>query len=496
MGLTASLAGCTDLDIAPINVLGEQDIFGSNAGVLSNVARIYSRLPIEDFKYYYPSGFNFSGTLYKQMAALTGEAVGRDTQGADNEGFYYWDEAYAQIRDINTLLEKIPAYSAALGEAETQTYLAEARFCRAFTYYALAKRYGGVPLISAPIDYPASVDMEGTKVFRASEEQVWDFIASDLDYAIGNLPENSPAKGRVNKYVAAAFKSRAMLHAGSIAKYNTISEVQDQNGTQVRVVGVPAERAEGYFKSAYDAAELVVASQKYALYKGQWVEGDLEAQARNFRNLFLTETNENIFVKYYDQTNSTHNYDESVQPNQTKTGGNDSEVSPTMDFIEMFDGIAKDDQGRFKNIDDNGHYYLYDSPLDAFANAEPRLRGTIILPMDTYRGRVIEIRRGVWTGNASGGISPLASEGNTGNVADIPEPNLVLASALGSNPEVDLEPGDPKGTKMRAAGVNGPVSNWDFGNIGGTYLAKYLLESGPTTGSNSTQSWHARQAKS
>lgn len=489
MGLTASLAGCTDLDIAPINVLGEQDIFGSNAGVLSNVARIYSRLPIEDFKYYYPSGFNFSGTLYKQMAALTGEAVGRDTQGADNEGFYYWDEAYAQIRDINTLLEKVPAYSAALGDAETKTYLAEARFCRAFTYYALAKRYGGVPLISAPIDYPASVDMEGTKMFRASEEQVWDFIASDLDYAIDNLPENSPAKGRVNKYVAAAFKSRAMLHAGSIAKYNTISEVQDQNGTQVRVVGVPAERAEGYFKSAYDAAELVVASQKYALYKGQWVEGDIEAQARNFRNLFLTETNENIFVKYYDQTNSTHNYDESVQPNQTKTGGNDSEVSPTMDFIEMFDGIAKDDQGRFKNIDDNGHYYLYDSPLDAFANAEPRLRGTIILPMDTYRGRVIEIRRGIWTGDASGGINPLASEGNTGNVADIPEPNLVLASALGSNPEVDLEPGDPNGTRMRAAGVNGPVSNWDFGNIGGTYLAKYLLESGPTTGSNSTQSW-------
>jgi hypothetical protein len=42
---------------------------------------------------------------------------------------------------------------------------------------------------------------------------------------------------------------------------------------------------------------------------------------------------------------------------------------------------------------------------------------------------------------------------------------------------------------MKAAGVNGPVSNWDFGNTGGIYLAKYLAETGVTTGGNSTQSW-------
>ncbi len=491
--LTITFSACTDLDIAPINVLGEEDIFGSNEGVMSNVARIYSRLPIEDFKYYYAStsssGFNYSGTHFKQMAALTGEAVGRDTQGADNEMFRYWDEAYSEIRDINMLLEKLPAHSSALGETETKTYLAEAHFCRAFTYFALAKRYGGVPLVTTTIDYPGSVDIEGTRLFRASEEAIWDFIASDLDDAIANLPETSPMKGRVNKYVAAAFKSRAMLFAGSIAKYNTINDVQDQNGTSVRVCGIPAARANDYFKAAYDAAKLVVESNKYALYKGLWAAGDLVAQTKNFRALFLNETTENIFVKYYDQTNSTHNYDESVQPNQTKTGGNDSEVNPTVDFVEMFDGIAKDEEGHFKNIDENGHYNLFDSPLDAFANAEPRLRGTVIFPMDTYRGKVIEIRRGIWTGDASGGIPSLANEGDIGNVADLNDPNLHLASSLSSNPVVNLEPGDPHGATMKSAGANGPVSNWDFGNIGGIYLAKYLAESGVTTGSNSTQSW-------
>lgn len=489
IGLSVAVSACTEMDIQPINIVSESDIFSSNEGVMSNMARIYSRLPIEDFKYHYPTGFNYNGTQYKQMGCLTGEAVGRDTQGADNEGFSYWDEAYSEIRDINMLLEKLPQYSASLKASDVKTYLAEAHFARAYTYFALAKRFGGVPMVNKVIDYPASVDMQGTRLFRASEEAIWDSIATDLDYAIRDLPETSPAKGRVNKYVAASFKSRAMLYAGSIAKYNTINEVQDQNGKSVRICGVPSARAIDYFKASYDAAKLVVASNKYSLYKGLWKANDPVAQYNNFKNIFLTETSENIFVKYYDALNSTHDYDESVQPNQTKTGGNDSEINPSMDFIEMFDGISKNADGHFKNIDDNGKYVLFNSPLSAFANAEPRLRATVILPMDTYRNQIIEIRRGIWTGSASNGISPLANEGDIGNCNQLTDPNLKLAVSLGSNPVIPLKAGDPNGTSMKSAGANGPVSNWDFGNVGGIYLRKYLAESGTTNGYNSTQSW-------
>lgn len=489
IGLSAIISSCVNMDIPPINILSESDIFSSNEGITSNLARIYSRLPIEDFKYYYPSGFNSNATQYKQMCCLTGEAVGRDTQGADNEGFSYWDEPYSEIRDINMLLEKVPQYSSSLKAADVKVYLAEGHFARAYTYFALVKRFGGVPMVNKVVDYPASVDMAGTRFFRASEEAIWDSIAADLDYAIRDLPETSPAKGRINKYVAAAFKSRAMLYAGSIAKYNTVNEVQDQNGKQVRICGVPAARATDYFKAAYDAAKLVVSSNKYSLYKGLWKANDPVAQYNNFKNIFLTETSENIFVKYFDALNSTHDYDESVQPNQTKTGGNDSEVNPSMDFIEMFDGIAKNANGRFKNIDDNGKYILFNSPLSAFANAEPRLRATVLFPMDTYRNQVIEIRRGIWTGSAANGISPLANEGDIGNCDQLTDPNLKLAVSLGSNPVIALKAGDPNGTSMKAAGVNGPASTWDFGNVGGIYLRKYLAESGTTNGFVSTQAW-------
>ena len=57
----------------------------------------------------------------------------------------------------------------------------------AYTYFALVKRYGGVPIVNTVIDYPATVSIPETQLFRDSEEAVWDFISSDLDYAIAHL---------------------------------------------------------------------------------------------------------------------------------------------------------------------------------------------------------------------------------------------------------------------------------------------------------------------
>tara|TARA_R110002050_G_scaffold274283_2_gene418653 strand:+ start:5131 stop:7065 length:1935 start_codon:yes stop_codon:yes gene_type:complete len=485
LGISIFISSCTDLDIPPKNILGEDDIFSSIEGVESNLARIYSRLPIEDFKYSHRFGFNVGWAGYWPRVCATGQAIGRDMSPQYTyEEFRYWDDAYAGIRDINMLIEKLPDYSVSLGEEEVQKILGEAHFARAYTYYALVKRYGGVPLVNAVIDYPASVDLEGTQLYRDSEEAIWDFIASDLDYAIEQMSENS-AIGRANKYVAAAFKSRAMLYAGCIAKYNTISKEYNS----ARICGIPANRANDYFKAAFDAAKIVTESGKFELFKGLWQANDPVAQYENFKYLFMNETSENIFVKYYDIANNKHDYDHHSQPHQTKTGGNDSEINPTLDFVEMFDGIAKDENGNIKNIDDEGNYYLFDSPLDAFANAEPRLRATVILPMDVFRNQVIDIRRGIWTGDASGGIPALAKEGDIGNYNQMNDPNLILAPGLGDNPVVELNPGDPNGPTMKAAGKNGPVSNWDFGNISGFYVRKYMRESGTTDGFNSTQSW-------
>jgi len=72
-----SLSSCLDLDVAPMNIVQDKDIFTSENGVLSYMARIYSQLPVEDFRYSGARGFNHFWII-DPVPMLTGEAIGRD----------------------------------------------------------------------------------------------------------------------------------------------------------------------------------------------------------------------------------------------------------------------------------------------------------------------------------------------------------------------------------------------------------------------------------
>lgn len=248
-----AFAACTDLDIPPKNIFNEKDIFGNVEGATSYLARLYGVLPMEDFRYSFEHGFGYSGAMYRQMCCATGEAVGRDTQGFFAEpGSNMWDAAYKTIREINLLIEGLPKYKSGFSDSDYNTVLGEAYFIRAYVYFAMVKRLGGVPKIDYVIDYPANATLEDTWTPRASEEECWDFIGQDLDLAIAGLPDKNDS-GRATRYAAAALKSRAMLYAGSIAKYNTVSE--EYLGK--RICGIPAERAVDYFEAAYKASKIV-----------------------------------------------------------------------------------------------------------------------------------------------------------------------------------------------------------------------------------------------
>mgnify|MGYP006965558250 FL=1 len=80
-----SLTSCVDLDIPPMNIVGDNDIFGSTAGVTSYMARLYSTLPVEDFRYSHVNMFFSGGSNFAQPSCLTGEAISRDTKGAEVE---------------------------------------------------------------------------------------------------------------------------------------------------------------------------------------------------------------------------------------------------------------------------------------------------------------------------------------------------------------------------------------------------------------------------
>lgn len=478
------LACKKNLDVPPMNVVQDKDIFSSTSGIDAYMARIYSELPIEDFKYSPTTGFN--AFYYGPPSAITGEAISRD-QGNSTETFGYWSAAYSLIRECNYFMETLPTYAANFSAAQMANWTGEARFIRAATYFALVKRYGGVPIVSKVLTTPGesiselTASLDELKISRASEEAVYNFAGSDLDSAYLTLPETNKA-GRANRYAAAAFKSRVMLYAGSIAKYNQISLF---SGTD-RICGIAPEKADGFFKASYDAAALL--NGKYSLYKKAWAANDKNAQYQNFVTMFFDASSpENVFIRQYKYPDAVHAYDANSVPRQLwGANGLSAEINPTLNFVEMFEGLPKNPDSTLQTLDASGHYILFNNTMDLFANVEPRLRATVIFPGDVFKSQNIEIRRGIYTGSSAGGINKLVPIGST---SAYPTANIV-SSATASQTPYTL----PDGTKMNPAGLSGIFTNYSgaAGNISGFSIRKYLVPDKPTSevlSNHSDQSW-------
>lgn len=487
--LTIAVIGvsCRKLNIPPQNIIQDPDVFSNSAGIQAYMARLYSELPIEDFKYSPDMGLNFFWII-KPTPATTGEALSRDQTSATSEnwGDWHWDiwgGSYTTIHDCDYFIETLPAYAKNYSQAQVNAWLGEAYFIRGMTYFALVKRFGGVPIVNKTLDYKVGGSTDALNIARSSEKAVWDQVASDFDFAIANLPasnsDNSDGS-RANKYVAAAFESRAMLYAGSIAKYNTVTLFDGQN----QVCGIPVSNAAGYFQKAYDAAKSL--DGVYTLYLKSWSATDKTAQYQNFVNLFSDASSpESIFVREYQYPNSVHGYDAYNVPRQLiGPNGYSAEVNPTLNFVEMFDGLPKNADGTLQTLDASGHYNLYTNTMDLFANAEPRLRASVILPGDVFKGQSIEIRRAIYTGSVAGGISPLLPAGSR---SQYPTSNIVQSANASQTPYTL-----PGGGQMNPAGASGIFTGDQTCAISGFSVRKWLDPNLPTSQvleNNETQTW-------
>jgi hypothetical protein len=489
-----SAAACTELDIPPKNIITDNDLLSNESGLEIYMARMYSYMPLEDFKYMGQWGFNFSSWLGSTGIEGTGEALNRDgiCRAFTGEDTPYWGMAFTLLRSANHLIETLPEFQSNFPELTYNHYLGEAYFVRAFVFYAMAKRFGGIPLVTRVIEYPAAQD--ALEVPRATEEETWNQILADFDMAAGLLLPKSPKRGYANKYVALTYKSEAMLYAGCVAKYNqgfTDRLTGFGQKTGVRVIGFAEDSWEAaskkYFREAYKAAREVMEDGGYSLYKKKWSANDREAQYQNMVDMFSDLTSpENIYVREYIYPTLTHGYDAYSAPFVFRTvlaGG----TCPTLDFVELFDGFPRYPDNTIKvtpgasNTD--GTYVMYDTPLKFFENAEPRLRAYVIFPGDIFRNRAIEIRAGVYTGSEP--ISPLFNDYSyaaaTTRYQDLDiyakDPkSLFLSANYGGNQTIVTLSG---GTTMTAAGENGP---W-YGNaesaIAGFYGRKWLHTNPP-----------------
>jgi starch-binding outer membrane protein, SusD/RagB family len=117
----------------------------------------------------------------------------------------WWNALYVGVRRANVVIEKVPPISMDTGLRNR--YIAEAKFIRALLYFDFVRAWGGVPLItttSPPLQVP-----------RASVQDVYNLIISDLEYAISHLPLKSQYSltddGRATKGAAEGLLAKVYL---------------------------------------------------------------------------------------------------------------------------------------------------------------------------------------------------------------------------------------------------------------------------------------------
>lgn len=358
--MALSFYSCDYLDVPPINIIQDDAIFNSESGITSYMTTLYYDLPIEDFRYT-QQGFNVSGKGQGRLPNVSGEAMcsSSDDISTIGDGTWWgcWD--YGKIRRVNYFLKNFPAYKSNFQNTVlADAWMGEAHFIRAYCYFAMVKRYGGVPILREPQEYVG--DIESLKVPRDTEKACYDFIAEDLDEAFRLLPDNEEilGKGRATKYAALALKSRAMLYAGSIARYGTV----DLNG----LVGIDKALANDYFELAYKAVKELEKSKRFSLYRKN---SDKE---KNFAELFLAEDSpENIFCKYFQRNVNAHGWDVYFVPYQYRGNGFSSNMNPTLESVEMFE--HKD--GTPANFAERAKDTYFDDPSELFQNMDARFGG-------------------------------------------------------------------------------------------------------------------------
>ncbi len=158
---------------------------------------------------------------YNALCYIPSEiAYGGNTLDASYVDGYlgYWGTMMTAVRKVNEAISNLHTYGS-LNESDTKRIEAELRFLRAYFYFELVKRYKEVILYNE--------DMTAISNSKAlnTEEEAWDFIQADLEYAAENLPLPGVANGRLNQGTAYGFTSRAMLYA---KRYDAVIAAADK----------------------------------------------------------------------------------------------------------------------------------------------------------------------------------------------------------------------------------------------------------------------------
>ncbi|SDD33717.1 RagB/SusD family nutrient uptake outer membrane protein [Niabella drilacis] len=422
------------LDRKPTDVVAPEEVWKDKNLVLSVLAGFYDRFP--DYQRI-DRWWEFSN-FDEAFPSAAGDYWRIQSTDWAYDWWSSWD--YAFIRDLNMFIQAGNA-ATELDAMDKDRFLAEARFIRASVYFDLVKKMGGVPLILEPMDYDFSGDPTYLRHPRAKESEVYDFVLGELEAIKDQLPEDG-TQTRATWGAALATEARAALYAGSVARYGAATPEVSLPGGEV---GIPKEKAEAYYEKAFAAAKAIIDSKTYSLYQKK---DDL---SENFASLFTDKAGnpEVIFARdYLIKAGKTHGYTLSNQPRTSAEEQQGGRLNPSLNLAEEFE-LLNNTFAPFKTNEAAGGFAFYNNIGDIFAGRDARLRGTIIIPGDQFKGITVDIWAGWQLANGS----------------------VITGDQFGQIKDKVL-PGDPKAVQV--VGKDGPIDALEFGAQTGFFVRKYM----------------------
>lgn len=392
-----SWVSCDYLDKDPFDVVLPDQVWEDPKLINGILVNLYDKMELEDFQYWDKEDWQLinlttmsdegQGSFQKDPVFDNAYA----TYTYDDELFGKFKDSYKGIRNCNDFLAQLE--TSFLSDAEKQALNAEVRFIRAWHYFTLVKRYGGVPLITASQVYEGPDRLEDLQIPRSTEDEIYSFIIDECRQIAESLPlqRDTSGKYRVNKGTALALCSRAALYAGSIATYGTVK----LNG----IVGITPDRASYFYQVAYESSEAVINLGIYQLYNKK-----PDDKAQNYCEIFMNGNGDNgeyIFQKQYSVAGGKgHDFDKRNAPFSFREGGWGCGVAPTMEMVEEYEYIDGS-PGTLRLTDENGQPHRFDDPMELFAGKDPRLFASVYLPGSACKGSFVEWRRGLITSDGA-----------------------------------------------------------------------------------------------
>lgn len=303
------------------------------------------------------------------LGSLTCPEVGWHPDNAGNIAGRVIPNAFFALRIVNNVITKSPLMSSLTVE-QKNILLGQAHFFRAWFYFEIIRRVGGMPLL----DKAFTPDYDFDEV-RLTYQQSSDWAITQLDEAILLLPDEWPAAetGRVNKAAAYALKSMMELYAASPLMRNPFGSVED-NGYDIEY----CKKAALYAKQTLEYIETTV--PKHVMMSGA-----------DYKNIFYHSPNfvsdESLF--YINSTGANRNTEPDLPifwqnvafSNRTGVHGQAC-VYPTQNMVDMYETI---NGYPVKLVGSN---WVTTDPAfiqaKPFENRDPRLGMTILLPGEQF----------------------------------------------------------------------------------------------------------------